>query len=226
MVKDDVGSLDEYKYPEAALVEFSFWNCHDQVREASNYLLRQQTKLSDDGFRKQLAIDKNLHSTMSSFLRNELDYDGMNEGCKSQVITIDRALQNRLFFAVRQKREIEHLYYTRQLLAHEAISVMSKAFLELETVIDLIKDWNTTSMKPFRDLSMAELKESKKRYSDALRNKAIQEVHSVGLVTYPEGISYINVDYYPRLVRELRLDTGEQVTCDSDDSESSSKIQN
>jgi hypothetical protein len=79
----------------------------------------------------------------------------------SHIKTIERALKNRLFFAVRQRRDLEKLSCGGHVRADTKDTVTSFTTTELNVVIYILDKWkrNTDGMEQYRKAGLDELEE-------------------------------------------------------------------
>lgn len=105
-------------------------------------------KEADMDFKNQIDGDENLGETLQGLLDETIglnDYEN-DVGLKSQVMTIERGLENRLLSDARQYRDMKHLQEGYYLPSYECEAVKN-ARSNLESTIRLVSMVNTKKMR-------------------------------------------------------------------------------
>lgn len=147
--------------------------CNLTVEEIVNRFVRCGEKEHDDEFKMQIDTDSALGDVLEKLQNFEITeeiYQG-DRKIQSQVKTLERGLKNRLYFALRQYRDL--------CLLNKWIddSVISKARKELEEAIELLESVNTEMMVNMAESAKAELSERADQKGNSLKITTISDLH-------------------------------------------------
>jgi hypothetical protein len=147
--------VDLQGYPKATMVEFHYLNLYP-LSEVSHCLARFMMKAADDDFRNQLKDDDGLRETFGQMFSHGIDVSDQDA---SHIKTIERALKNRLFFAVRQRRELEALFRDGHVRSDTKDTVTFYTTTELKVVMYILEKWkrNTDGMEQYHEAGKLEL---------------------------------------------------------------------
>lgn len=137
---------DDWEDPPPGVTEF----CRDgvclDIKTTRPYLTAM--KVCDNAFAAQLMQDEALQHTYTSMRKFGLSEKliAKNSWLKSQILTIERALLNRMDFAMQQKIHVsEQAPFLSSKTEKERIQ--QEADSEMLTVISIVKDWKSDSLK-------------------------------------------------------------------------------
>jgi hypothetical protein len=142
----------DHEYPRCHLVEFKIPGCvvdttpYDVFDHISALCTMRKV---DTAFADQLDSDDALWWDYDRKMRGELEDESMIQNDPiiwSHIQTIERALMNRVEFAVRQKNRVQHLIEHIN-PASERTRVIEAVQKDFDNVMDMVHGWNTTTMK-------------------------------------------------------------------------------
>ena len=165
---------EEVLYPEAVCLGPRLSEgCNLTVEEIVNRFVRCGEKEHDDEFKMQIDTDSALGDVLEKLQNFEITekiYQG-DRKIQSQVKTLERGLKNRLYFALRQYRDLS--------LLNKWIdeSVISKARKELSKAIDLLESVNTEMTVDMAGRAKAELSGTAEHEENSLNITTISDLH-------------------------------------------------
>jgi len=120
----------------------------------------------DDDFLRQLSVDESIFKVFNDAVSGKIDiataFKGLNDLMRSHVLTIERALDNRVEFAMGQKRRLLHAFDFIDPPTVK-LTIVAQVEEDLEKALNLVRKWNTA----WSD----EVKEKAKEVGDLLEFK-------------------------------------------------------
>jgi hypothetical protein len=198
-----------FKYPKAHYVEFelSDYKFHDWEEEAANRMARWMMKKADDDFLYQLDLDRGLSETFARFLAQDIDEYELrtSPGILSQVLIIERALKNRLCFAIRQKREVYILVSENAIAVDDMDRAKKEALDELLTVVNLVANWKTLILQRFYKAAKSELEADEEQTTPP--NKKHDEIKDLDPIFHFPTIDCVSFEIHDDYIASPRPTT-------------------
>ena len=137
---------DDFDDPPPIVTEFARDNFPLNIITTEPYLTA--LKVQDHRFALQLSNDDALAATYQRVRQSGVSKKDLsnNPGLKSRILTIERALENRMEFAKYQKIHVmEEMVFLNS--AEEKERVNEEADAEMMTVCGIVKDWKSESLQ-------------------------------------------------------------------------------
>jgi hypothetical protein len=149
------------EYPRANIVTFDAIEGFPHTAIAHQLACRQMRE-ADDRFRVQLVNDPSLKEVFNQMLSSDgIDANQIvaDPRLKSQIMTIESHLQNRLFLAVRQRRELDTTNgaMAKWISPASKDRVKTECTKELEFIVNLLEKWKSEKMRMWYNEAKAEL---------------------------------------------------------------------